>query len=169
MGEPLRADGLWLFDLRSQKWMRINVPPGALQPSPQLAHSAVAATPRALWLYGGLAERHAAWQFVIPTTLDKDLKACAGCSSHGACDLRLRRCICDPPWGGDTCDATQAVGVSSSTRRAISASFWLSGSLTAGVILGWTNRQRALKREEEYRARRLARERARLNPQSSSS
>ena len=169
MGEPLRADGLWLFDLRSQKWMRINMPPGALQPSPQLAHSAVAATPRALWLYGGLAERHAAWQFVIPTTLDKDLKACAGCSSHGACDLRLRRCICDPPWGGDTCDATQAVGVSSSTRRAISASFWLSGSLTAGVILGWTNRQRALKREEEYRARRLARERARLNPQSSSS
>lgn len=179
---PLHQDGLWLFDLRTLRWLRVHVPPGSAQPSSQLAHHAVAAGQNALWLYEGLSQlspalppsSHAAstttsssssWQFLLPDSLDDDLIACDGCSAHGACDLSLRRCICDPPWSGSRCDAMQRAAVPTAPRRMISMTFWLSASLLVGGVLGWINKQRALKREEEYRERRLARERARLNPQ----
>lgn len=179
---PLIDDGAWLYSLRSGTWLRLHSPPGGARPSARLGHSALALSPRVAWLFGGLAGEgdgpaggedgplggggrptiHAAddlWLLPLPDDVDDATDACSGCSEHGACDLRLRRCVCDPPWGGDACDVLQAAGVPEAPRRAISGLLWLSGSMVLGVLLGWVSRGRGLVREAQERARAEARER----------
>lgn len=99
------------------------------------------------------------WHFELPSQLDEAVAACAGCSEHGACDLSLRRCICDPPWGGVRCAEEQTAAVPRAPRRAIAASLWLSASLLLGGLLGWVSRGRRIANEEQQRAREEARER----------
>ena len=165
---PLLDDGLWLFSLETATWMRIHLPAGGARPTARLGHVATRLTPSTLWLYGGLSSGEVApaaqqdapaWSFSLPSAAADE--ACVGCSANGACDLRLRRCVCEPPWSGERCESLQTAAVPAAPRRAISAALWLCGALLVGALLGWVGRHRALKREIEQRRREQARERGR--------
>ena len=178
----MHDDGLWLFDLGARAWVRVHTPAGAPRPDARLGHAAVAMGDgggggRRLWLYGGLVAGRAgaldrdgalgaSWQFALPARLDEtDCGTADGrrCSAHGACDLRTRRCVCDPPWDGAACDAAQRPPAEADApRRALRALLWLCGALAVGAALGWVQRHRSLEEAARTRALELKRERARM-------
>ena len=173
-------DSLWAFSLSLRTWTRLHTPLGNARPSGRFGHVALSVRPGTLWLYGGLSDtpedasahdvaadgglRDAHWHFTLPPDSDATLAICAGCSGHGACDLQIRRCVCEPPWGGEDCAAPQAASVPSIPRQAFALLLWLSSSLLVGSAIGWLHRHRALAREAAERARDGQRERARAHP-----
>ena len=60
-----------------------------------------------------------------------------GCGSHGACDLRHARCVCDPPWSGADCADPSVAAAPSAVRRVLRVFMLLSAAVVGGLGLGY--------------------------------
>ena len=51
---PLVDDAAWLYVLSRSEWLRLHTPAGGARPWSRLGHAALAVTPSAAWIHGGL-------------------------------------------------------------------------------------------------------------------